>query len=327
MNITINDTGITLQTDDTAAAYTILTRPDIADYGNATIRPLVKSYHLSKETIWERFSLCMQKLAEHYGNDIYCNCYAMTLGALYTPLLSSSQAKNILYYGQETAAPFLAIVQDFMTFLQADSSLVNLPRNPFAFSGLANGSWHGVIINLDVCSSLQTICDAISKIRQGGTILLYTALHPPTGKVNELLSHAAKTVFASCTLYTLTMNAELGSLVYSYTAEALVLAQTEGLLAQMQELMLLTQRMEKGNCQPEDCLYAIELLVQAEQVLFASYDYLENPGLPVCANELKEAVMDCCIGQCDMIDTPVYLNKLRQAAQAFYTAIEAEFQC
>ena len=55
MNIIINDTNITLQTDDGTSSHILLTKPDIADYGNVTTRPLVKSYHLVRETIWERF--------------------------------------------------------------------------------------------------------------------------------------------------------------------------------------------------------------------------------------------------------------------------------
>ena len=31
MNITITETNITLQTDDAASTYTVLTKPDIAD--------------------------------------------------------------------------------------------------------------------------------------------------------------------------------------------------------------------------------------------------------------------------------------------------------
>ncbi len=331
MNITITETNITLQTDDAASTYTVLTKPDIADYGNATIRPLVTTYHLRTETIWDRFGQCMQILSDQYGDDIHCGCYAMILSSLYAPLLSSSQAKNILFYGQETAGPFLAILQDFMTFLQAESSLVSLPRNPFVFSGLANGAWHGMIIDLDVCDSLQTVCDAISKTRQGGTILLYTSsdtsIDTSTGEAAQLLRHAVKTVFASCTLYLFTMNEELDSLVYPAAAETLVLAQTEGFPAQIQELKLITQHMEQGDNRPEDCLYAMELLVRAEQVLLASYDYLENPGLPVSANALKEAIMDCYIGQCDGINTSVYPERLHQTAQTFYEAIEMEFQC
>jgi len=326
MNITIHDTRITLQADDASLSYTLLTKPDIADYSNATGRPLVKSYHLLKESIWERFGHCVQELEKHCQEDVHCICYMIAFGALYTPLLSSSQAKNVLFYGSTEAAPFLSLLQNFMTFLQADSSLVALPQNPFVFSGLANGSWHAVIIDLDTGCSLQVISDAMSKVRKDGTVLLYTSSNILTDDVAGLLSHAVKTSFSSCTVYVLTMDPALLDFIYPYTAEASVLMRSEELLVLIGDLRLLTQSMEEGNCRPEDCLHAVELLHQTENMLFASYDYLEDPKLTLCANTLKEAVMDYYIGACDMAGTTVYLDRLHLAAQGFYEAIEAEFQ-
>lgn len=330
MNITISDTNITLQTEDASSSCVLLTKPDIADYGNVTIRPLVKTYHLLRETIWERFGQCVQELEKHCREDMHCNCYLMAFSALYAPLLSNSQAKNIFCYGQDAATPFIALLQDFMTFLQADSSLVPLPPNPFVFSGLANASYHAAIINLDTCSDLQTICDAITKVRKNGTVLLYTAGIAQTGDIEGLLSNAAKTVFASCTLYVLTVDTAFGELIYSYSAEALVLTRTEEIFTQTARLKALIEQIEQECFQPEDCLNAIELLCRMEEILFASYDYLENPGLPAKANLLKEAVMDCYSEPDDLQSNQsiqVYQEKLHLAALDFYAAIETEFQC
>lgn len=327
MKITINDTNITLQTDDGASSCLLLTKPDIADYGNVTARPLVKSYHLIKETIWERFGQCIWNLESHCMEDPCLGCYLLTFGALYAPLLSSSQAKNVLYYGMESAGPFTVLLQDFMTFLQADNSLVTLPPNPFLFSGLANGTWHAAVIDLDACHDLQTICDAMTKVRQGGTIVLYTTSDMPAGGVSELLSYGSKTAFASCTLYAFTMDQTLCDLIYPYSAEALVLTQTEGLFTQMETLGTLTANILEGTSSPEDCLYAIDLLRQTEAALFACYDYLENPELPIHANTLKEAVMDYYSGLPDQEDDrndQVYLENLRLAAQNFYAAMDSE---
>lgn len=330
MNITINDTHITLQTEDAASSCILLTKPDIADYGNVTIRPLVKTYHLLRETIWERFGQCVQELEKRCRDDVHCSCYLMAFSALYAPLLSNSQAKNIFCYGQNMAAPFIALLQDFMTFLQADSSFVPLPPNPFIFSGLANGSFHAAVMDLDTCSDLQTICDAITKVRKNGTVLLYTAGAAPINDIERLLNYAAKTVFASCTLYVLTVDTALGELIYSYSAEALVLTRTEEVFTQTATLKSLIEQIEQECFQPENCLYAIELLCRIEEILFASYDYLENPGLPVKANLLKEAVMDCYPKPDDLQSNQtiqVYQEKLHLAALDFYAAIEIEFQC
>lgn len=329
MKITINDTNITLQTDDAVSSYLLLTKPDIADYGNVTTRPLVKSYHLLRETIWERFVQCVQDLEKRCQNDSSLGCYLMTFGALYTPLLSSSQAKNVLYYGSESAAPFTALLQNFMTFLQTDSSLITLKPHPFLFSGLANGSWHAVIIDLDTCCDLQTICDAMTKVRKGGTILLYTTTDVPAGGVSELLGYSTRTVFSASALYVFTMDQALYNLIYPYSAEALVLTSTENLFTQMETLETLIRDMMAGNFRPEDCLCAIDLLRQMEETLFASYDYLENPELPIYANTLREAVMDYYCAPEDAkndSDTQIYLETLRLAAQTFYTAFDTEFQ-
>ncbi len=329
MKITINDTNITLLTDDGASSCVLLTKPDIADYGNVTARPLVKSYHLIKETIWERFGQCLQNLEECCPEDSCLGCYLMTFSALYAPLLSSSQAKNVLYYGPDSKGSFTACLQDFMTFLQTDSSLVALPPNPFLFSGLANSSWHAAVIDLDACHDMQTICDAMTKVRRGGTVVLYTILDVPPGGVAELLSYGTRTAFASCTLYTFTMDQALYDLIYPYSAEALVLAHTEGLFTQMDMLSTLTRNMLEDASSPEDCLYAIDLLRQAEKMLFACYDYLENPELPIHANTLKEAVMDyysVLADRADDRDRQLYLEHLHLAAQNFYAAFDAEFQ-
>lgn len=325
MNIIVNDTHIILQTDDATASHILLTKPDIADYSNVTTRPLVKSYHLIKETIWDRFCQCVQDTAKHCTDEVHHDCYAMTFSALYPALLSNSQAKNVLYYGQESAAFFLSFLEDFMTFLQPDSSLVGLSPNPFVFSGLANGSFHAAIIDLDAGCDLRTICDVLTKIRKNGIVVLYTALDAPAGDAAKLLSHAAKTVFSSSTLYVFTMEPALCDLIYPYSSEALVLTYTEELLTQVAELKSLIQNILQGDFHPEDCLYAAKLLARTEKALWAIYDYLEDFRLPVYANTLKEAVMDYYIGLSDKTDRPGYSDKLSLAAQDFFPAIETEF--
>lgn len=326
MKITISDNDIILQSGDASASYTLLARPDTDDYGNLTTRPLVTSYHIVRETIWERFCQCIRTLEDNCRECYGYEYYVLLFGALYTPLLESSQRKNILHYSPADDAPFLAVLRDFMAFLQEDSQLVSLPHSPAVFPGLAAHFWHTAIIALDGSDSLQTVCDAMTRVRTGGTVLLYTATGNLEDDMQGLLAHAAKTVFSSCTLYSYTMNSALYDLIYPYTTEAAILVKSENLLTQAEELQRLTQNIGQGNCQAEDCLYAVELLCQTEDILFDLYDYLESPCLPICAGELKEAIMDCYTALSDPSRAPVYANRLSSAARMFFTAMDTEFQ-
>lgn len=325
MKIIISDTSVVLQSEDGLLLHTLLNKPDITDYGNMTVRPLVTSYHLVKETIWERFCQCMRNLDSLLGEDPYLACYAMTFDALYPFLLSSSQAKNILYYGSQDTSAFLAILQDFMSFLQPDSSLVSLPSNPFVFSGLADGSWHAAVINLDTVYEPEIICDAISKIRKNGLLLLYTTAEALPGELTPFLHQAVKTSFASSTIYTATVDDTLRTLTEPHTASSFVLEKTELFFSLMQKLTLLLQRSESDRYDRENCLAALLQLEQMETILYAIYDYLENPILPIHANLLKEAVADYCSRLDCPHDIQTCADRLEQTAQLFFDAVEAEF--
>lgn len=325
MKIITNETNVILQSKDGALSYTLLTKPDLEDYGNLTVRPLVTSYHLVKETIWERFCQCMQDLDSRLPEDPYLACYAMTFSALYPFLLSGSQAKNILYYGSPDTLAFSPILQDFMRFLQPDSCLVALPDNPFVFSGLADGSWHGAIINLDAVSETGPICDAISKIRKNGILLLYTAAKELPDEPAPFLHQAVRTSFASSSLYTVTAGDALHALAEPYTAAAFVLDRVALFSARMQELIQLFQPAETDLPGREDCLTALGLLGQMESLLYAIYDYLEDATLPLYADLLKEAVADYCSRLDSPSDIPACADRLQQAARLFFDAAEAEF--
>ena len=326
MKITINDTQIALQSEDTSTPYTLLTKPEVDDYSNLTTRPLVVSYHIASETVWERFCQCVRALESSCPENPGCECYFMLLGALYTPLLANSQAKNIFHYSLANAAPFLTVLQDFMAFLQEDSSLVSLPHSPAVFPGLAAHFWHTAIIDLDGIDSLQTLCDAMTRVKMNGIVLLYTVADTMADDIQRLLTHATKTAFSACTLYVFTMDSALADLLYPCTTEAAILMKSENLLTQVEELGPLTQKMEEGNNQDEDCLYAINLLCQTEDTLFDLYDYLENPRLPIYAGALKESVMDCYTALSGMSLAPVYVSRLTAASHTFFTAIDTEFQ-
>lgn len=325
MRIIINDTNVILQSEDGALSYTLLNKPNLEDYGNLTARPLVTSYHLVKETIWERFCQCMQELDSRFQEDPYLACYAMMFSTFYPFLLSGSQAKNILCYGSSDMGAFFPILQDFMRFLQPNSSLVALPDDPFIFSGLADGSFHGAVLNLDTVSETETICDAISKIRKNGILLLYTAANALPDEPAPFLRQAVKTSFASSSLYTITADDALHALAEPYTAAAFVLDQVELFSAQLQELTQLLPPTETDLPDREDCLTALGLLGQMESLLYDVYNYLEDTALPLYADLLKEAVADYCSRLDSPSDIPACKERLNQAAQLFFDAAEAEF--
>lgn len=325
MRIITNDTNVILQSADGTLSHTLLTKPNLEDYGNLTVRPLVTSYHLVKETVWERFCRCMQDLDSRFEKDPYLACYAMTFSALYPFLLSGSQAKNILYYGSPDTTAFLPILQDFMRFLQPDSSLIALSDNPFVFSGLADGSWHGAVIGLDTVSETGTICDAISKIRKNGILLLYTAAGTLPDELTPFLHRAVKTSFTSYSLYTVTVDDALHALAEPDTAAAHVLDRVELFSARMQELTQLLQPAETELPNREACLTAVGLLGQMEALLYAVYDYLEDQALPLYADQLKEAIADYFSRLDSPSDIPACADRLYQAARLFFDAAEAEF--
>lgn len=326
MKITINDAAIILQSEDASASYTLLSKPDTDDYGNLTARPLVTSYHIVKETIWDRFCQCIRTLEDNCRENPGFECHVLLFGALYAPLLANSQAKNILHYSPAGDVSFLTVLQDFMTFLQRDSLLLALPHSPAVFSGIASRFWHAAIIDLDGVANLQTLCDAMTRVKAHGTVLLYTVTDHTADVLQPLLAHASKTVFSGCTLYLLTMDGPLYDLIYPCTTEAAILMKSGNLLTQTEELRQLIPEMEQGNYHAEDCLYAMDLLCQTEDILFDLYDYLENPRLPVCAGALKETVMDCHTVLSDPSQAPFHVSRLTAAARAFFTAMDTEFQ-
>lgn len=327
MNIIFNDDNIILHTEDASASCTLFVKPDIADYGNVTARPLVKSYHLVRETVWERLVRCVKTLEAGSLSDTRFACYALVFSALYPLLLSDSQAKNILYYGLPDAGSFHAALQDFIGFLREDNCFVPLPHNPSVFSGLAGGTWHAAIIELDSCDSLRTVCDAMTKVRTNGTVLLYTTKTAIADDMEPLISLAAKKIcLSTCALYVYIMDGELSNILSPCTSEALVLAGMETLVKQLEAIRNFVENTTQGQYDPACCLHTVRQLGQIENTLFTFYDYLEDPLLPVRANTLKEAVMDCHATMEEHGDTQICLKNLTSAAFAFFAAAEHEFR-
>lgn len=323
----INATEKLLTLDEEEESFILLEKPVIPDYSNVTARPLITFYFISDESIWDRFSFCMQRLDDFCAGDVYLGCYALLLRNLYPVLLSDSQAKNVVAYGLSPDSSAVKVFQDFMTFLQMGNALTALPQSPFSFTALTDGVCHALVYNLDACGALQAVCDGMTKVRPGGTVLLYTRHAGLPEELHALCALAHRESFQSCTVYTLTIDDALADYAGQNSSTAFISAQTEALLVRVNDTARLTQAMRNpASCPPDAYPYAIHLLDQTEAILLTLYDYLHDTELPVRANALKEAVMNYYIGIARHYDLQTYLHKLDLAAEAFYAAIETEFQ-
>lgn len=327
MKVEIDDTKIFLDEEDGKSPYVIMSKPEVDDCSNLTIRPLVVNYHLVEETIWERSCRLMQEIQNACGNSPYLACYGLLFEQLYPVLLSSSQAKNIICYGMDEGEQVSAVFQDFMTFLQKNSSFILLPEKPFAFSVILNDSCQAAVVSLDKCKDMQMICDAVSKIRYGGKLFLYTQKDDVPDKLNTLIHHALKSSLGSCAVYSVTIDADISTFAHENNFESEIMSSAGVLLSMLGELRDLTLMMENSEeCPLEVYPSAVELLWQIEKHLLDLYDVLENPDLPVLANLLKEALMDCYIGTANQFDTRTYFDRLQQELLVFYEKMDAEFE-
>lgn len=326
MKIEINDNNISLNDGAGGTACIIMKKPEVDDYSNVTARPLVLNYHLVEKTIWERSCHFMQELQNTCGESPYLACYSLLFEQLYPVLLSSSQVKNIICYGMDEGERVSAVFQDFMTFLQEGSSFILLPGKPFVFSTLLNKSCQAAVVSLDKCVDLKIICDAISKIRDGGRLLLYTKKADVPDGLSALTGRALKRSFGSCTVYSITIDADVSAFAYENNSESEIMPSVEVLLNTLESLSGLTSAMENDvECPLEIYSSAVELLWQIENQLLNLYDVLENPELPTLANLLKEALMDCYIGIANQFDVETYFDRMWRAARMFYEKMEAEF--
>lgn len=326
MKIEIDDNKIFIDNGNTDAPYVIMTKPEVDDYSNITARTLVLSYHLEEDTIWERVCCFMRELQSTCGESPYLACYCLLFEQLYTVLLSNSQAKNIIGYGINETDHVSEGLHSFMTFLQENSSFILLPEKPFAFSVLLNKSCHAAAVSLDRCMNLTIICDIISKIRHGGKLLLYTKNDSVPNWLDSLIGRALKRSFGSGAVYSITIDAELSSFACENNSESEMIPSVGNLLNMLEELKKLTAVMGNNTEYPLE-IYpaAVELLWQIEKCLINLYDVLENPELPVFANQFREAIMNCYIGVANQFDVMTYFERMRREAQVFYEKMDAEF--
>lgn len=326
MKIKVRDDEILLDNETGEKPFIILKKPEINDYSNVTPRTLVVNYHLVEDTIWERSCSLAEGLQQTYGKSPYLACYGLLFAELYPILLSSAQAKNVICYGMDEEGGAADLFQAFMTFLQEDSAFISLPVKSFAFSVLLNKSCQAAVVSLDACRELKIICDALSKIRVGGKAFLYTVKDDGQDALSGLLSYAEKKTFGSCVLYSITVDTDVSAYAFESNSEAAILPSITAVLGKFEELGNLTPAMKNpGGAPLEIYPYAVGLVDEIEKTFLALYDVLENPQLPILANALKEALMDCYIGLSNRFDVQTYFDRMWREMEAFCAAMEAEF--
>lgn len=326
MIVKITDTCITLE--EGAETFTLLTKPVFPHFhDNVTKRASISSYYEAGETIWAYCQASMETLADLCHDDPYFGCYAMLFCRLYPLLLSSSQAKNVISYGLPANHGARRVLQDFMTFLQEGNALTTLPQSPFSLVSLGGQSSHAFLYCLDTCPTLTAVCDAICKVKPGGLFLLYTIREALPAELTDLCKQAKKDSFGACTLYTLTADEALSAFAYANNSENVILSRAEMIMKRVNDLQEPLQAMLAGAALPSN-LYTITALIlqQTEEILLSIYDYLENDELPVRANNLKETVLNYRVGIDGGFDLTDYHKKMTQASEAFFAAIEQEFQ-
>lgn len=324
MNLTITDTLITLE--EVEETFVLFEKPDLPDYQNVTARPYLASYFTTGESIWMRLQASMELLADFCHEDPYYGCYALLFRRLYPLLLSSSQAKNVLAYGQPADCGAYKVFQNFMTFLQEGNALTTPAQSAFSFQALSEQSCHAFLYCLDTHPALTAVCDALKKVRQGGLFLLYTLQNTPPAQLIPLCEKGERDCLGSCTVYTFTMDEALSAFACANSSESLIFSRAEEILKRAGDLQNLVQAMLAGASLSEE-VYSIAALIlqQTEEILLSIYDYLENDALPVLTNALKEAVLNYYVGVSGQYEITTYREKLTQSSEAFFSAVNAEF--
>lgn len=325
MNLTITDTLITLEEGD--ETFVLFEKPDLPDYQNVTARPYLASYFTTGESIWMRLQTSMEVLADFCHEDPYFGCYALLFRRLYPLLLSSSQAKNVLAYGQPANCGAYKVFQNFMTFLQEGNALTALAQSSFSFQVLSEQSCHAFLYCLDTHPALTAVCDALKKVRQGGLFLLYTLQNTPPAQLIPLCEKGERDCLGPCTVYAFTVDEALSAFACANSSDHTILSRAEEVLKRAGDLQNLIPAMLAGASLSEE-VYSIAALIlqQTEEILLSIYDYLENDELPVLANALKEAVLNYYVGINGQYSLDTYREKLTQASELFFSAVETEFQ-
>lgn len=325
MNLTITDTLITLEEGE--ETFVLFEKPDLPDYQNVTARPYLASYFTTGESIWMRLQASMELLADFCHEESYYGCYALLFRRLYPLLLSSSQAKNVIAYGQPADCGLYKVLQNFMTFLQEGNALTALAQSSFSFQTLGDQSCHAFLYCMDIHPSLAAVCDALKRVRPDGMFLLYTLQDTPPAPFIPLCEKGEKDCFGSCAVYAFTVDEALFRFACANSSDHTILSRAEEILKRAGDLQNLIQAMLAGAPLTRD-IYSIAALIlqQTEEILLSIYDYLENDELPVLTNMLKEAVLNYYVGTNGQYRLDTYRENLTQSSEIFFSAVETEFQ-
>lgn len=325
MHVTITDTCITL--GEGAESFELFKKPVFPHFHqNITKRPYIVSYFITGETIWSYLQACTEHLADYCHTDPYFGCYALLFHRLYPLLLSSSQARNVLAYGQPADCGAYKVIQKFMTFLQEGNALTALAQSSFSFMALGEQSCHAFLYCLDTHPSPAAVCSAMRKVRQGGLFLLYTLQDSQPAWLDPLCEKGERDRFGPCTVYAFTVDEALSEFACANSSENVVFSRAEEVLKRVGDLQNLVQSMLTDTALPGD-VYSITALIlqQTEEILLSIYDYLENDELPILANALKEAALNYYVGVSGQYDVTSYREKLIQSSEIFFSAVTAEF--
>lgn len=321
----ITDTCISLE--DGTETFTLLEKPVFPHFhDNVTKRPYISSYYEAGESIWAYCQASLETLADLCHDDPCFGCYAMIFRRLFPLLLSSGQAKNVISYGLPADHGACQVFRNFMSFLQEGNALTALPQSIFSFVSLNAHTGHAFLYYLDAFPSPAAVCDAICKVKPGGILILYTIKETLPAELTALCARAEKDSFSACTLYTLTVDETIMEYAHENGTEAFLLYRSAEITKRANDLQPLLQALLAGAALPDDArLIAAAILQQTEEILLSIYDFLENDELPIRANNLKEAILNYSVGINGSYDLTAYLEKLTQASETFFTAIQKEF--
>lgn len=312
--------------DENGVSHVLMQKPDIEDYRNLSKKMLVTHYHLKEETIWERFCGCMSALEKRCGESVYFSCYSLLFAELFPVFIGNSQMKNIICYGMEEADGAVAIFRNFAEFTQEGSSFIALPASPFVFSAVLNRSCQAAVVCMDVCRELQTICDAVSKIKKGGRLFLYAKNGEMPAAFSTLSGLLEKKVPGPCAVWSVPVGEELLAFAQENDADAAVMPEVSCLCGIFEELETLIRAVEQEEqIPPQVYLRMVELLWEMEEIMLRLYNILDNPELPVLATVLREVAMDCYIGSFCRDEIGDYFDRMRRESTVFAEAVRAEF--
>lgn len=326
MNILSNEQGIYLENTSGKDNILLIPKPDYDNLQNLTRKPLLRSYHLSFPSLWDKTVSCAQTIAGLSKEPTVTAGAEFIFAALYAKLTSNSQRKTILCLDMPTGNGLIEILHDFIIFVNPENSMITLSSQSCGLNAVQSQSCHILLCCLEQCADFSALCDAVCKVRPGGFLLFYTFGQPSFPGLSFLLTPAKKLSYGSFTLYETASDTDLFSQAAPYTTDA----KTEKTLSDIASIVdsLLPFFSLSETTQTADVslyLSSARLLSNLENALLSLYDLLENTELPLLVNRLKRETMYCYIAMTDGDDYIPYENKVKQQCAVLIPLLEQEF--